>query len=100
MIEKVVVSLIGYLCGFLFSIWAFGKTEGDEGPIPNIIFKIVQFTVHPHHWSIFLAILLLLLFLQAKSQIFPELIFYFIISFLLGGITQGFSYKDWYKIIK
>ena len=98
--DKLLISTAGYISGFLFSVLAFGKTEGDQGPIPNIFFKLAGFTIHPHHWSFFLVALVLLLILQIKFKFLPEMIYYFLISFLFGGINQGLLFKDWFEIVK
>ena len=81
--------LLGFsIFGFL-SAPSFGKPNRMDslfGYSTSMKFKIGGKFVHLHHWLI-LAILIIIV----NNP--------YLICILLGGIVQGLTYKDWYKII-
>ncbi len=98
--EKMAVSVAGYLTGYVVSWLVYGREEGAVGWIPNMRFSVWGWDVSPHHWMYFLGLAVVVLYLQAKYGLFAERIYYFILGVGLGGLHQGLSYKDWYMVVK
>jgi len=61
--------------------------------IPNLKIKLRKSVLHIHHW-IFLSVALVALLWATTS--FTQLLFFK--SLCLGGIVQGFTFKDRFKI--
>jgi hypothetical protein len=81
----------GILSGYLFGCFIGGKTEGEPGRL-HFEWFIQNTRVHLHHWLVFLIILIIyILSYKGNSS--------FIKGFLIGGITHGLTYDDWYEII-
>ena len=62
--------------------------------LPRLRVKLKQHIIHIHHW-IFLSLIFasLLYFTSSFTQ------FLIVKSFCIGGIVQGFTYKDRFKIL-
>lgn len=95
--DKIILSLGGYLTGFIVSTLIWGKTEGGVGLIPNLRIALGTKELLLHHWMLFL--LLLVLVLIFRSQ-FSNKLFYFLLGIIIGGFHQGLTYKDWYILLK
>ena len=80
---------LGYIICFLLA----GKSVGEKGIVPSVIFEIKDYRFHLHHWF-----LLSLLFL---FQFFFKVSFSATMNgFIIGGILQGiYNYHDWYQIV-
>lgn len=82
--------LLSIYIGYLFGNAIGGKQAGERGLIHWEWF-IGKTKIHLHHWFIMLIILMLYLMFIGNNEV--------IIGFLIGGISQGLSYDDWYKFI-
>lgn len=83
--------IFGMLIGYVFGKFIGGKEAGDKGIIYWSWF-LDSFKIHLHHWITMG--FCLLIYLQCFKG--DNLL---IIGFLLGGITQGLSYSDRFKIL-
>ena len=104
--------LIGFILGWIFGNVIGGKSEGKKGLIHWTWF-LDTFKIHLHHWIIMSIILIMYIIMVAsKSAILEDpnetssLLATinqsnynsYIVGFLLGGIIQGLSYSDRFKI--
>jgi len=96
--DKIIPSMGGYLTGFIVSTLIWGKTEGDSGIITNLRFTLFNKSVALHHWMLFLILTVFLLLFRNRISL-SDKSFYFILGLLWGGLNQGLTYKDWFKII-
>lgn len=81
---------IGLISGYIFGNYIGGEREGEPGRI-HWEFFLNTFKIHLHHWIVMSVLLIIyLLCIQNNDTI--------IIGFLLGGITQGLTYSDRFKI--
>jgi len=81
---------LGIAIGFFVAKLDSGKKEGKEGSIRALKFKTKKYTIHLHHWFMASLIIILLISLKFYNE--------FIYGILIGLITQGLTYKDFYKI--
>jgi cell division protein FtsW (lipid II flippase) len=104
--------LIGGVLGYTITNFVSGKSEGEKGLIDfNWVTK--PFKIHLHHWIIFSIILLCIfvfvfVFSENKhekkyenkydTQTYEKNKYNLIIGFLIGGIIQGLTYTDRFKI--
>ena len=79
------------IVGYALVSYTSGKSEGVQGRIRSLIIPVGQKRIHIHHWMWSLAIVAVLISVQFWHPI--------VYGFLLGIMLQGFSYKDFYKII-
>lgn len=98
--EKYLPSIVGYILGFTLSVLLMGKTEGASGIVHNTRIVIGNKTFCLHHWLIFLFYIAVLLFIRSKVRFIPNTVFLFLLGYLLGGIHQGLTYRDWFILIK
>jgi len=85
--------LYGMFLGYLICFFLAGKSVGEKGIVPSIIFTIKNYRFHLHHWFL-LALLFFLQFFRKAS--FSETMN----GFIIGGILQGiYNYSDWYQIV-
>ncbi|MEK9147062.1 MAG: hypothetical protein AAB639_02600 [Patescibacteria group bacterium] len=62
--------------------------------LPNLKIRLTKRTIHIHHWvSLSIAFAILITATTGFTQ------FLLVKSFCLGGIIQGFTYSDRFKII-
>lgn len=87
-------TIFGYYITNFFS----GKSEGEQGIVKSLIFQFGGYTVHLHHWFVLLMLLLGLIYVWYRGGI-GERTLYVIGGLLIGGIVQGLTYSDWYRII-
>jgi hypothetical protein len=98
--------LIGGVVGYILTNFVSGKTEGEKGLIDfNWITKPLK--IHLHHWIIF-SIILICCFVfpivfknknqTNDTQNYEKNKHNLIIGFLIGGIIQGLTYADRFKI--
>ena len=92
--------IAGFIFGIIFAKTMFGKKEGHHGVLKNWRFKLMGRTLIIHHWILFIAYIICMTFAQKRADLFPDIVFYTGTGFLLGGIFQGLTYKDWYVFIK
>ncbi|OGM13043.1 hypothetical protein A3A76_01865 [Candidatus Woesebacteria bacterium RIFCSPLOWO2_01_FULL_39_23] len=97
--EKLISSLIGYAASFIISTLIWGKYEGDVGFINNLRFEFMGREIALHHWMLFLLLAVILVTFRQKLNISDKL-FYLLLGFFMGGLNQGLTFKDWYKILK
>ena len=83
--------LLGIMIGFLVSLFFSGKEEGKKGRLPSWKFSFKSYTVHLHHWFLISLLLIGLWFIDVTNPL--------IFGLLVGSITQGLTYRDFYKII-
>ena len=62
--------------------------------LPNLKIRLKNHIIHIHHWIFLCAIFVVLL--TATTGFYQLLLFK---SFCVGGIIQGFTYSDRFKII-
>lgn len=97
--EKLALSVFGYLLGFGISLFLWGKVEGGVGILPNLRFEIAGKQASLHHWMLFLILLLGLLFIRNKVGL-SDKTYYFLLGLAFGGINQGLTFKDWATILR
>ena len=84
--------LAGYFAAYFFA----GQKTSEQGRIPSLVFNVGDWSVHLHHWLVFLAIFVVAAI--ASFFIVSPFVFY---GFLGGVIVQGlFHYEDWPRIIR
>jgi hypothetical protein len=89
--------LIGGVIGYTITNFVSGKSEGEKGLIDfNWIIKPLK--IHLHHWIIFSIILLCVLVFVFLKENHEKNKYNLIIGFLIGGIIQGLTYTDRFKI--
>lgn len=77
--------------GFFIAKFCAGKKSGEQGRFKSLIFKVGQYKIHIHHW--FFSIIIL--FALIAADFYHPLIY----GILIGIVLQGFTYKNFYKII-
>lgn len=96
--------LIGGIIGYTITNFVSGKSEGKKGLI-DFSWITKPFKIHLHHWIIFSIILLCIFVFSEKkhenkhdTQTYKKNKYNLIIGFLIGGIIQGLTYTDRFKI--
>ncbi len=82
--------IFGFI-GFLVAKFFSGKKEGQQGRLKSLKFRIGNYTLHFHHYLIALALMMSL-----------SLVGYYnnsVFGLLTGIAVQGFTYKDFHRII-
>lgn len=95
--EKVILSISGYLVGFLLSTLLWGKTEGAVGLIQNLRIDLGGKELVLHHWMLFLMLLILILIFR---NYFSNKAFLFFLGVMIGGLHQGLTYGDWHLFLR
>lgn len=97
--KKISFLIIGLIFGFVWAVLVFGKDVGEQGILPNIRIFLYNHEFRLHHWLTFpiYAFLIYLCFKKQKQYIW---LIYFVMVFLIGAALQGFTYSDWYVVVK
>ena len=82
---QILLFTIGFILMFIVSSHFSGHHEGHKRE-KGLYFNIGEYTLYIHHW-IWMSILLIL-------GIYLQIINIFIVGILLGGIVEGFTYRD------
>jgi len=81
--------------GYLTAKFIAGPKINEKGRLPSIAFNFKKYRVHLHHWLVFLAALIVSIYIN--FAVFSPSISY---GFFSGIIYQGVShYDDWLKIV-
>ena len=96
----IVLFVLGSLLGFALAALVAGKTAGEDGLIPSLVFYFNGFNFHLHHWLLAFLLLFILLAVNKFKPFFKKYpAFYLVEGMLIGLIIQGMMYNDWYKIV-
>jgi hypothetical protein len=98
-IPAIILLACSYVFGLLFPKTIWGKSEGEQGVVPNLRLKIKGNIVRPHHWMLFLVLAFGITVYQAMNGQFSDLVFFGLLGFFVGGMHHGLMYKDWHVII-
>lgn len=98
-LSRIISITLGLFIGFMYAVWAFGKSVGEEGIVKSIFIPLGETRFHLHHWLLF-SIYILIIYLLCRKYKRLNFISYFVMAFLLGAVIQGFTYSDWYILLK
>lgn len=88
---RAIILTIFIFAGYLVANFLAGKKEGEEGIIKSIRFRAGEFIIHLHHWLLGIFFLIIFTYFGWYNSV--------VYGFVIGIILQGFTYKDFYKVI-
>ena len=81
--------IIGYLLGYFIN---YLPKRNNKKNIQKLELTWNSKTYHMHHWFTF-SILILFMFIGRYTN---KINFKIVLGLLIGGIVEGFMFKDWY----
>lgn len=99
--NKYFLILLGLVLGIILATILAGKSTGQPGIIPSLIFDLGICTLHLHHWLLaFIGIVVLGIVGWKVIDLEKYSLFYLVLGILAGLMLQGIlKYEDWYLVI-
>ncbi|MEK7631496.1 MAG: hypothetical protein AAB445_01335 [Patescibacteria group bacterium] len=79
------------IVSFFFWKYVSGKSAGEQGRMRSLRFTFGRYTFWLHHW-LYCSIAIVALL---SVGVYHPLVY----GFLLGGVIQGLTYKDFYYVV-